>query len=95
MAGEAQDESVEVGDLEVWGLYVVEALFLGHLVGVLRKGFVVSHIKGAYLDGGGPGGLGIAVGKVVFWGAPSGGEGGTGTVEQIVEVPSSTLFHSI
>lgn len=66
MAGEAQDESVEVGDFEVWGLYVVEALFLGHLVGVLRKVFVVSHIKGACLDGGGPGVLGIAVGEVVF-----------------------------
>ena len=78
MAGKAQDESVEVGGLEVWGHYVVEALFLGHLVGVLGEVFVVSHIKGACLDSGSPRVLGRAVGEVVFWGAPGGGEGGTG-----------------
>lgn len=33
-----------------------------------------SHIKGALLDGGGPGGLGVAVCEVVGKGAPSGGE---------------------
>lgn len=66
MAGEAQDESVEVGDLEVWGLYVSEALFLGHLVGVLRKVFVASHIKGASLDSGSPRVLCVAVGEEVF-----------------------------
>lgn len=66
MAGEAQDESVEVGDLEVWGHHVVEALFLGYLVGVLGKVFGVLHIKGACLDGGGPGDLCVAVGEVVF-----------------------------
>lgn len=62
MAGETRDESVEVGDLEVWGHYVVEALFLGHLVGVLRKVFVVSHIKSTCLDCSSPRVLCVTVG---------------------------------
>lgn len=37
-----------------------------------------SHVEGALLDGGGPGGLGVAVGEVVGKGAPGGGEIGAG-----------------